>query len=102
MGIQVINALFVNNGKICGVGELHLARGSLMKEETALSWGSWHVDSCAVSMALRWCIVFPFKSFILLLNNTRDRAGNADLWRKGKGTFSPTHAYFALTYLPLQ
>lgn len=52
-----------NNGKTCG--ELHLSRGSLMKEETALSWGSWHVDSCVASMTLRWlyCIspqVFPF------------------------------------------
>lgn len=75
-------------------------QGSLMKEEMALSWGSWHADSCAATVALRWCL-FPFKS-LLLLNNTRDRAGNADLWRRRKGTFSPTQACFALTCLPLQ
>lgn len=73
--------------KACGVGKPHLARGSLMKEETALSRGSWHADRCAVSMALRWCIIFPFKSFLSLLNNTRDRIRNVDSWKSGKGMF---------------
>lgn len=86
----------------CDGTELHLARGSPVKEETALSWDGWHAESCAVSMALRWCIIFPFGSFLLLLANTRDNAGDADAWRRGKGTFSPPQACFALTCLPLQ
>lgn len=51
-------------------------------------------------MALRWRIVFPLEPFLSLLANTRDGAGNADLWRMRKGTFSPPRAFFCTRLLP--
>lgn len=76
-----------NSGKTCGVGELHLARGSLMKGETALSWGFWHVDSCAASMALRWlyCISLQDFSFTVKLHKRQSR--KCRFVEKGKRNF---------------
>lgn len=77
---------------------LHLARGSLVREET-VSWGGWHAGSSAVSMAFRWYIIFLFKSFHLLLANTRNRADNDRFMKKGERNFLSTTGLF-YTHLP--
>lgn len=78
---------------------LHLARGSLVREQTGVSWGGWHAGSSAVSMAFRWYIIFLFKSFHLLLANTRNRADNDRFMKKGERNFLSTTGLF-YTHLP--
>lgn len=79
--------------------ELHLARDSLVREETGVSWGGWHAGSSAVSMAFRWYIIFLFKSFHLRLANTRNRPDNGRFMKKGERNFLSTTGLF-YTHLP--